>query len=97
MNKRQAARNQDCVLRIPNICNWNPETTVLAHVGRHGTAKRNYDGEAVYACSDCHDAIDYRTKYFLSDNEDEQKILRGDRAWFIARAIKRMSGAGSRG
>jgi hypothetical protein len=92
MNKRQSAKGQDCTLRIPTVCNRNPETTVLAHVGRHGTAKRNHDDEAVYACSDCHDAIDYRSKVFLSHSEAEQKLLRKDRAWFIRRALDRMQG-----
>ena len=90
MNLRKAARGADCVLRIPNICNWNPETTVLAHVGS-GTAKRNDDAYAVFACSDCHDAIDRRTKVFLADDPDEQELLRRDRKWFIARALERMN------
>jgi hypothetical protein len=87
---RDAARGQDCKLEIPFVCNSDPDTTVLAHVGRHGTAKRNHDDEAIYACSACHDAIDYRTNIFLSNNESEQKLLRKDRAWYIARALDRM-------
>ena len=87
--KQQAARNADCTLRIPGCCNWDPETTVLAHVGS-GTAKRKNDAYAVFACSDCHDAIDRRTKVFLADNEVEQEMLRRDRKWFIARALERM-------
>ena len=89
MNLRKAARGADCVLRIPGCCNHNPETTVLAHVGS-GTAKRNDDAYAVFACSDCHDAIDRRTKVFLADDPDEQELLRRDRKWFIARALERM-------
>lgn len=84
------ARGRDCTLRIPGVCNFDPSTTVLAHVGRHGSAKRNHDEEAVFACSACHDAIDYRNKYFLSDRDDEQRLLRKDRAWFIARALEWM-------
>ena len=90
--KQRSARGQDCVLNIPGVCNRNPETTVLAHVGRHGSAKRNHDEDAVYACSACHDAIDYRTKVFLDDSVVDQELLRRDREWFIARALDRMAG-----
>ena len=89
MNRRKSARNLDCVLRIPGCCNHNPETTVLAHVGS-GSAKRRDDALAVYACSDCHDAIDRRSKVFLADNPEEQELLRIDRLWFIQRALERM-------
>ena len=90
--KQRSARGQDCVLNIPGVCNRNPETTVLAHVGRHGSAKRNHDEDAVYACSACHDAIDYRTKVFLDNDMVGQELLRRDREWFIARALDRMAG-----
>ena len=85
----KSARDQDCTLRIPSVCNFNPETTVLAHVGS-GSAKRRDDALAVYACSDCHDAIDRRSKVFLADNPEEQELLRIDRLWFIQRALERM-------
>jgi len=84
---RQSARMQECTVRIPGVCNHNPETTVLAHLGS-GTAKRGDDTNAVYACSDCHDAIDRRSKVFLSDNPVEQELLRRDREYFIDRARK---------
>jgi hypothetical protein len=91
--KSKAARGQPCTLKIPGTCNGNTETTVLAHVGRHGSAKRNHDDEAVNSCSACHDAIDYRTNLFLAHDETEQALLRKDRAWFIARALERMDQA----
>ena len=87
--KSKSARDQDCTLRIPCVCNFNTETTVLAHVGS-GSAKRRDDDLAVYACSDCHDAIDRRSKVFLADNPEEQELLRIDRLWFIQRALERM-------
>ena len=90
--KQRSARGQDCVLNIPGVCNHNPETTVLAHVGHHGSAKRNHDEDAVFCCSACHDAIDYRTKVFLDNDEVSQELLRRDREWFIARALDRMAG-----
>jgi hypothetical protein len=86
---QQAAHGQDCTLRIPLVCNWNTETTVLAHTGS-GSAKRNHDEEAVYSCSACHDAIDFRSRVFLSHNEAEQKLLHRMRKSYIEDAKERM-------
>ena len=96
--KQRSARGQDCVLNIPGVCNHNPETTVLAHVGHHGTAKRNHDEDAVFACYPCHMAIDRQSDHFKSKskikhiNDEETELLRKDREWFIARALDRMAG-----
>lgn len=29
---RKAARGRECQVRIPGVCNGNPETSVLAHI-----------------------------------------------------------------
>lgn len=57
---RDSARNQDCMVRIPGICNFNPETTVLAHVAKGGMGQKGNDYHATFACSNCHDEIDGR-------------------------------------
>lgn len=59
---RNAARDQNCTLRLSE-CNFNPETTVLAHLpnGFKGMSIKGFDTVAVFACSSCHDAIDSRT------------------------------------
>ena len=57
---RKSARGQDCQVRIVGICNFNPETVVLAHVGGGGMGIKSGDNEAAYCCSACHDAIDGR-------------------------------------
>ena len=57
---QKSARNETCTLEIAGICNYDPATTVLAHIGfKDGSGKRIRVGErnAVYACSACHDAI----------------------------------------
>jgi hypothetical protein len=63
---RKAARGQDCMVRIPGICNGNPETTVLAHYrlsGYCGTGMKPDDFVfGAFACSSCHDACDFRTQ-----------------------------------
>lgn len=82
---RKSAQGQECALRIPGHCNFNPETTVLAHIGRNrGMSIKCDDTMAVYACSSCHDAIDGRTTvldqgtkalYMLDALEETQHIM----------------------
>ncbi|ASM12280.1 DUF1364 domain-containing protein [Serratia marcescens] len=65
-NLRKEARGRDCQIRIPGVCNFNPETTVLAHyrlAGTCGTAIKPDDSQAAWACSACHDEIDRRTRF----------------------------------
>lgn len=60
------ARGRECQVRIPGICNFNPETTVSAHyrfAGTCGTAIKPDDAQAAWACSACHDEIDRRTRF----------------------------------
>ncbi|WIJ58410.1 DUF1364 domain-containing protein [Citrobacter portucalensis] len=59
------ARGRMCTVRIPGICNFNPETSVLAHyrlAGTCGAACKPDDMQGAIACSACHDLIDGRTK-----------------------------------
>lgn len=55
---RRSAKGQDCTLRIPGICNWNPETTVWCHsnesVDGKGMGIKARDVEGCYGCSACH-------------------------------------------
>lgn len=63
MNPRKAARGQPCQIRLPGVCNGNPETTVLAHyrlIGISGLGLKSPDQIAAFACSNCHDAVDRR-------------------------------------
>lgn len=65
---RDFARGQDCTLRIPGVCNFNPETTVLAHLpcGHKGVGMKSPDQMAVHACSSCHTYIDGATRWEVS-------------------------------
>ena len=61
---RRSARGQDCTLRLDG-CNFNPETTVLAHIRINrfcGFGLKPPDYMGVFACSNCHDIIDGRVK-----------------------------------
>ena len=60
---RTLAQGQPCMVRIPGVCNGNPETTVLAHIRRGnvaGMGQKPPDLCGVWACSSCHDAMDGR-------------------------------------
>lgn len=52
------------MVRIPGICNRDPDTTIAAHyrlAGMCGVGVKPLDVLSAHACSDCHDAIDSRT------------------------------------
>jgi hypothetical protein len=59
---RKAARGQECMVRIPGVCNFDPETVVLAHLPGGGMAAKSHDLHGAWCCSACHDAIDGRTQ-----------------------------------
>ena len=64
MNLRKAAKGRGCTVRLPGICDHNPETTVLAHIrmpGISGMGIKADDLLGAWACSACHDAIDRRS------------------------------------
>jgi len=51
------------MVRIPEVCNHNSETVVLAHyrlAGVSGIGMKSPDILGAWACSACHDAIDRR-------------------------------------
>jgi hypothetical protein len=58
----KSARDMDCQIRLPFICNFDSTTTVFAHVGiDSGMGAKASDLEGTYSCSSCHDEIDGRT------------------------------------
>lgn len=76
---RKAARGRECQVRIPGICNGNPETSVLAHyrlAGTCGTGIKPDDMQAAIACNCCHDAIDGRIK--TPYNHDELRLMHAE-------------------
>lgn len=65
MNLRKEAKGRECMVRLPGICNFNPETTVLAHyrlAGICGAGQKSPDLIGAWCCSACHDEIDRRTR-----------------------------------
>ena len=60
-----SAKGEDCTIRIPGVCNHNPETTVAAHYrmnGMSGAGLKPHDTMIAYACSDCHAVVDGQKK-----------------------------------
>lgn len=55
---RKSAKGQECFIRIPGVCNWNPETTVLCHVNGGGMGLKSDDMAGAFGCSSCHLAVD---------------------------------------
>jgi len=59
----KSAKGQNCTVRIPGVCNHNPETVVFAHLNGGGMGMKHSDIHGAYACSACHDEIDRRTRH----------------------------------
>lgn len=60
----ESARGEKCTVRIPFVCNHNPDTVVFAHINGirfgHGAGIKTKLG--AYACSACHDVLDGRVR-----------------------------------
>ena len=68
MNLRKTARGQQCMVRIPDVCNHNPETTVLAHLNGAGMARKHDDMFGAFCCSACHGVVDgAKSEYSRND------------------------------
>lgn len=61
MNLRDEAQGRTCQIRLPEICNHDPTTTVLCHlrlIGVSGTGLKAADLLGAWGCSACHSAVD---------------------------------------
>jgi len=66
-NLRKAAQGRECTIRIPGICNHNPETSCLAHyrlTGTCGTGCKPDDEQGAISFNACHDVIDGHHRRF---------------------------------
>jgi len=82
---RDSARGQICTVQIPGVCNYDEQTTVLAHYqapGHGGMGTKSDDSSAAYACSKCHDILDRRVPWTRGIHEQE-------REWYWFRAMRR--------
>lgn len=87
---RDSARGKDCTLRIPGVCNFNPETTVLAHLpcGQKGMGMKGPDLVAVFACSACHDLLDGRTLGEVAADDLLRALAETQMTWIAEGHIK---------
>lgn len=61
MNLRNYARGMPCQIRMPGVCNGDPETTVLCHLrmsGISGMGLKANDLLGAWGCSACHQYVD---------------------------------------
>jgi len=58
----ESARGEDCQVRLPGVCSFNPQQTVWAHANGHAAGKgmhlKSPDALGTYACYPCHMVID---------------------------------------
>ena len=93
IDRRKEARGKDCQIRLPGICNFNAETTVLAHYrlsGYCGTGMKPDDDLGAWACSDCHDACDLRRGPFSSVTVDRLRLAHAEgvlRTWMARKKL----------
>ena len=59
-NLRREAKNRDCQIRIPGVCNGDNATTVLCHLSGGGMGRKQDDLFGAWGCSACHDTVDGR-------------------------------------
>lgn len=84
------ARDRECLIRIPGVCNGDRETTVLCHIrmiGVSGGGLKAPDLLGAHGCSACHAVVDGQTKSEYGPGERRLLLLEGmarTQAWLIA-------------
>lgn len=73
---RQSAKGEACTFQIVDVCNGDPETTVLCHAPSEvsGMGSKGHDYHAAFGCSACHEALD---RHHISKSERLYYWLRG--------------------
>jgi hypothetical protein len=66
----KSAKGQQCQVRIPGVCNHDPETTVFAHLNGGGMGMKRADIHGAYCCSACHDVLDGRNRAIVFPDWD---------------------------
>ena len=78
------SRGQSCLLRVPDVCNGDRETTVAAHsnLGIHGKAKgrKADDHRHVHGCFACHTWLDQGP----APAEEKAARFKQAYAWMVA-------------
>jgi len=74
------------MVRLPGICNWNKETTVLAHLNGGGSGMKRHDLLGSFSCSACHfwldgDYVHYGATKDQRDLWHMQGMIRTQQYW----------------
>ena len=88
---RTFAQGEECTANIDGCCNYNTETTVLAHYrpGFFGLAMKPQDILGAHLCSACHDILDGRNKCHDLTSVDESIIWHSAIVKTLQRITKR--------
>ena len=81
---RDSARGRQCQVRLPTICNHDPETTVLAHMNGGGMGTKQPDLFGAFCCSSCHNEVDRRTRIYEAGDvklDFYEAIFRTQQIW----------------
>ncbi len=73
----KSAKGQGCQIRIPGVCNYNPDTTVFCHINGAGMGYKFPDIIGSYGCSSCHDVIDGRVDIGLTRADRDAYMMAG--------------------
>lgn len=61
---QKSAKDEECTIRLPGVCNFRTDTTVLCHSNEladgKGKGLKAPDECAAYGCYDCHEVVDGR-------------------------------------
>ena len=71
-----SASGEDCLIRVPGICCFDPAQTVPCHVrlvGISGMSLKAPDLFIAYGCTPCHDYVDGRTQG--PETYEERRLL----------------------
>lgn len=89
------AKGMPCFIRVPGVCNFNPETTVWCHIrmlGISGMGLKAPDILGTFGCSDCHAVCDGQRKSDYGPGERRLMLLEGmarSQAWLVQEEILR--------
>jgi len=88
---RKFAEGKPCQVRFSMVCNHDPATTVLAHLGVAGFKPKGFtaDLRAVHACSDCHNYLDARDLDGFRQALRVRAVADGDFDTDVLQALKR--------
>lgn len=62
---RKSAQGEECLVRLPHVCSFDSETTVLAHLPDGSGGKmggKSADIHSVVSCYACHQVLDGHVK-----------------------------------